>query len=101
MTRSLTAAARTALVVALCALAHLASPVARDAAAAGPDCSACHSKLRSGKKVVHAAMDMGCESCHGGIAGAPKVPHQNTSKIAKGLTVDQPELCARRRPVLS
>ena len=65
-------------------------------AAAAPaqiDCAKCHASLTVRKKVVHAAVQMGCESCHSGIAGVPKVPHQNTTNIAKGLSAEQPQLC--------
>ncbi len=55
------------------------------------DCLMCHADL-AGKKVKHAAVDMGCPSCHTAVDAAD-VPHKMKNKIKKGLSSEQPELC--------
>lgn len=55
------------------------------------DCQACHPDL-SGKKAVHAAVQLGCATCHTGIDAA-EVPHKNTGKNKLGLSSEPPELC--------
>lgn len=63
------------------------------AAAQEVDCLKCHAGLLKNKPVVHAAVQMGCPACHTGISDALKVPHKKTTKFAKGLSADQPEVC--------
>src|SRR5574337_413813 len=55
------------------------------------DCLMCHADL-AGKKVKHAAVDMGCPGCHTAVDAAD-VPHKMKNKIKKGLSSEQPELC--------
>lgn len=55
------------------------------------DCLTCHKQLTQ-EKNVHAAVQMGCPTCHTAI-DASTVPHKKTGKTAKGLSVDQPDLC--------
>lgn len=55
------------------------------------DCLMCHGDL-AGKKIKHAAVDMGCPSCHSAV-DAGDVPHKMKNKIGKGLSAQQPELC--------
>ncbi|OGW41730.1 MAG: hypothetical protein A2010_08195 [Nitrospirae bacterium GWD2_57_9] len=61
------------------------------ASAADVDCLMCHAEL-AGKKVKHAAVDMGCPGCHGAVDAAD-VPHKMTNKSKKGLSSEQPDLC--------
>jgi len=63
---------------------HAAKPAA-------VDCVSCHTDIDRGKS-VHPALAMGCESCHTGV-NASDVPHKIKTKIAKGLSAAQPELC--------
>jgi predicted CXXCH cytochrome family protein len=55
------------------------------------DCLMCHGDL-AGKKVKHAAVDMGCPGCHSAV-DASDVPHKMKTRIPKGLSSTQPELC--------
>lgn len=55
------------------------------------NCLECHDDLAK-EKYVHPALQMGCTACHEGI-DASVVPHKKTTKFAKGLSADQPELC--------
>ncbi len=55
------------------------------------DCLMCHGDL-AGKKVKHAAVDMGCPSCHAAV-DASDVPHKMKNTIKKGLSAEQPDLC--------
>jgi len=61
------------------------------ASSAEVDCLQCHEDLTKGKS-VHAAVSMGCTSCHTAV-DARDVPHKMTTKIPKGLSAEQPDLC--------
>ncbi len=61
------------------------------ATAAEVNCLKCHNELTK-KKFEHAAVAMGCPTCHTDI-DARTVPHKMKSKIAKGLSAEQPDLC--------
>lgn len=55
------------------------------------DCLKCHLNYDRGKS-VHPAVAMGCDSCHTAI-DASVIPHRLTTKIPKGLSAEQPDLC--------
>jgi predicted CXXCH cytochrome family protein len=55
------------------------------------NCLSCHEALSKGK-VVHPALQMGCTTCHSAI-DANELPHKKTSKTARGLSSEQPDLC--------
>ena len=61
------------------------------ALAAEVDCLQCHEELTKGKS-VHAAVSMGCTTCHTAV-DATDIPHKITTKIPKGLSAEQPDLC--------
>lgn len=60
-------------------------------AAESVDCSMCHPDLAK-KRTLHAAVSMGCPTCHTSLNVAD-IPHKVTGKIAKGLSMDQPDIC--------
>ena len=62
-----------------------------EASAEEIDCLMCHADL-VGKKVKHAAVDIGCSSCHSAV-DASDIPHKMKNTIKKGLASEQPELC--------
>ncbi len=76
---------------ALLVLLGMLTAVCSALAAEEINCLMCHENLTKAP-TVHAAVQMGCPSCHSGI-DARDVPHKKTTKFAKGLSADQPELC--------
>jgi predicted CXXCH cytochrome family protein len=71
-----------ALLLSLCA----------SAAAQSPDCTQCHGDI-AGRKVVHAALQMGCTTCHADL-DASAVPHKSKGKFPKGLPAEGAGVCA-------
>lgn len=65
--------------------------VSLSARAQNPDCAQCHADI-AGRKVVHAAVQMGCATCHSGL-DATQVPHKSSGKFPKGLPAEGAAVC--------